>query len=241
MSSHFNPRSPHGERPQTKRKGKKSKQHFNPRSPHGERREPCRVLLSSGVISTHAPRTGSDGFHAVQHAHRLEFQPTLPARGATASTPSSTPTASNFNPRSPHGERRHQRPHQQPEDRDFNPRSPHGERPTSGRTSRRRTEISTHAPRTGSDAQVCRGTISTGGFQPTLPARGATQVAHHMGRNAKFQPTLPARGATRTLQDVVQAAQFQPTLPARGATSRQLDSTALCARFQPTLPARGAT
>ena len=55
-------------------------------------------------ISIHAPRTGSD-------------------RGAR----SSLGDIGNFNPRSPHGERR-KAPRRLAERRDFNPRSPHGER-----------------------------------------------------------------------------------------------------------------
>ncbi len=59
-ASNFNPRSPHGERPAGQRKGLLSF-HFNPRSPHGERR-PLDRIMTIGV--------------------------------------------SDFNPRSPHGERR---------------------------------------------------------------------------------------------------------------------------------------
>ena len=103
---HFNPRSPHGERraiqkdkafcidisthaprtgsdPQTKRKGKKSKQHFNPRSPHGERHTGGQADSSGQAISTHAPRTGSDSFALLAAYRAIPFQPTLPARGAT--------------------------------------------------------------------------------------------------------------------------------------------------------------
>ena len=35
------------------------------------------------MISTHAPRTGSDNAPAGSLSHRFLFQPTLPARGAT--------------------------------------------------------------------------------------------------------------------------------------------------------------
>ena len=34
--------------------------YFNPRSPHGERLGVATALSSVGIISTHAPRTGSD-------------------------------------------------------------------------------------------------------------------------------------------------------------------------------------
>ena len=104
MSSHFNPRSPHGERHACSLFFP-SLAYFNPRSPHGERRKPQRTLRVTLRISIHAPRTGSDGFvqdvrkiiaisiHAPRTGsdvltgrvfqHRLKFQSTLPARGAT--------------------------------------------------------------------------------------------------------------------------------------------------------------
>ena len=80
---YFNPRSPHGERhqflPVLAQRG-----HFNPRSPHGER---LRQLLDFRdvvlIISIHAPRTGSDVPSCFALIKLVEFQSTLPARGAT--------------------------------------------------------------------------------------------------------------------------------------------------------------
>ena len=132
--------------------GRGKPQNFNPRSPHGERRllvqphsrlAPFQSTLPargatryhffrrlSNVISIHAPRTGSD------YIHRRTFERTA-----------------NFNPRSPHGERRNacsnfHRPHC----------------------------ISIHAPRTGSDESLIFAELVVLAFQSTLPARGATCV-----------------------------------------------------------------
>ena len=58
--SNFNPRSPHGERPALRSCPVRSVRHFNPRSPHGERRIYTHDDGTIVVISTHAPRTGSD-------------------------------------------------------------------------------------------------------------------------------------------------------------------------------------
>ena len=59
-------------------------------------------------------------------------------------------------------------------------------------------KISTHAPRTGSDAPGRRERPKTATFQPTLPARGATCLSTKCSRpDSLFQPTLPARGATK--------------------------------------------
>ena len=57
----------------------------------------------------------------------MEFQPTLPARGATYSATTEARLTLYFNPRSPHGER-HGMCECRQYRRDFNPRSPHGER-----------------------------------------------------------------------------------------------------------------
>ena len=60
--------------------------------------------------------------------------------------------------------------------------------------------ISTHAPRTGSDAAKAPEKPPEEPFQPTLPARGATKIRAWNARyEKKFQPTLPARGATNQL------------------------------------------
>ena len=141
-------------------------------------------------ISTHAPRTGSDGsrrrpcglstpFQPTLPARGAtrsrmagrtgeKFQPTLPARGATHSSKLCTIGATDFNPRSPHGERRlvpqsaHLHSH-------FNPRSPHGERPCPFRACAR-LDL----------------------FQPTLPARGATSRKHaNSARASNFNPRSP--------------------------------------------------
>ena len=79
------------------------------------------------IISIHAPRTGSDAEPPARAASRQQFQSTLPARGATAEPPAAARAASNFNPRSPHGERRY-RDATRTDERHFNPRSPCGER-----------------------------------------------------------------------------------------------------------------
>ena len=56
----------------------------------------------------------------------------------------------------------------------FNPRSPHGERHVKPLTAEDVLSISTHAPRTGSDDAAAVADGKDKPFQPTLPARGAT-------------------------------------------------------------------
>ena len=105
-------------------------------------------LFADEEISTHAPRTGSDAY-------------------LSAIAQRST----DFNPRSPHGERL--------EDgfvhdvcTDFNPRSPHGERP--------------EARRVNASSTV---------FQPTLPARGATLKSVCYGRIYYISTHAPRTGS----------------------------------------------
>ena len=123
-------------------------------------------------ISTHAPRTGSDGATIVGSFIRL-ISTHAPRTGSDLTYQPETRWQIDFNPRSPHGERRI-RASTTKSCRYFNPRSPHGERPA----------------RPG-----FRG--AEGVFQPTLPARGATNMAGiNTPDDITFQPTLPARGAT---------------------------------------------
>ena len=125
----FNPRSPHGERLSTHtanspdvtisihapRTGSDDAiidyqsagfTDFNPRSPHGERHSLLTGLQSENEISIHAPRTGSDNQTFLLVNVTCRFQSTLPARGATPGDCDSVSCYFDFNPRSPHGERR---------------------------------------------------------------------------------------------------------------------------------------
>ena len=124
-----------------------------------------------------------------------------------------------FNPRSPHGERR-PKPRKTPTIVYFNPRSPHGERPA---------------------RPFCR-CSQIKRFQSTLPARGATAAYDRMEAEVVFQSTLPARGATAMSRcSSSKTGRFQSTLPARGATGSAPPVRRVPRRFQSTLPARGAT
>ena len=126
------------------------RKHFNPRSPHGERRRKKPSSAPPPQFQPTLPARGATSDIALALMAVQAFQPTLPARGATArqvhhhrcasisthaprtgsdiATFVSGSIATNFNPRSPHGERR---------------------RPAPGAENRQC--ISTHAPRTGSD------------------------------------------------------------------------------------------
>ena len=168
-------------------------------------------------ISTHAPRTGSDPRSSLSFDTTWEFQPTLPARGATATEVVCTIAEG-----------------------DFNPRSPHGERPCGIRSVHRNLPISTHAPRTGSDRgrflfspekKISTHAPRTGsdrlrGFSPALPSYFNPRSPHGE------RPSRRSHGRT--------PAHFNPRSP-HGERRPSADSTPPDSRFQPTLPARGAT
>ena len=148
-------------------------------------------------ISIHAPRTGSDLYCQIKKEAMTIFQSTLPARGATAVFNRFRGYIRDFNPRSPHGERR----------LDIAGFAGGGaisiHAPRTGSDGRGSSvysvglEISIHAPRTGSDMAIANTPPMCKKFQSTLPARGATlgRTCFSIQRSA-FQSTLPARGAT---------------------------------------------
>ena len=186
--------------------------HFNRRSPHGERQGltlkavrkeifqstlPARGATSSDkiaslrrTISIHAPRTGSDakgrtlegcakyfnprsphGERLSRDGHKMSeliFQSTLPARGATFPGWFSPIRMGHFNPRSPHGER-----HETLLQRGwFTEISIHAPRTGSDSKARERIidgEISIHAPRTGSDLMLSGYFYSHYNFNPRSP------------------------------------------------------------------------
>ena len=124
----FNPRSPCGERPRDAGRRSRHSSNFNPRSPCGERLDVCLVGLPLGIISTHAPRAGSDVTHEQPVTRAVHISTHAPRAGSDPTRAGAIPALFYFNPRSPCGERLPiwQRT---PGRSDFNPRSPCGERP----------------------------------------------------------------------------------------------------------------
>ena len=142
------------------------------------------------LISIHAPRTGSDGFRYPSRWCWRKFQSTLPARGATYLEECENWIEAYFNPRSPHGERRHQSVSLWTEQY-FNPRSPHGER-------------------RGDDDG--RGACDR--FQSTLPARGATSGVGDPLFNWRISIHAPRTGSDlRRWCSIIIASYFNPRSP----------------------------
>ena len=100
----FNPRSPDGERRRADSRAWISRRDFNPRSPDGERLW-CRwFAVIDAPISIHAPRMGSDRTTRCVSRHtRISIH--APRMGSDCRTPPPCWWPSDFNPRSPDGER----------------------------------------------------------------------------------------------------------------------------------------
>ena len=258
MCDNFNPHSPHGERRGPPGRTTALRSDFNPHSPHGERRRsgvpagfypafqptlpargatrPPRAELPAQVhISTHTPRTGSDCSQSCPWAspcyfnphsphgerrccwaarqRREVFQPTLPARGATCALKEGT------------------------HDLQISTHTPRTGSDYGAGSGGAAGTISTHTPRTGSD-RCTQQNVSIGKlFQPTLPARGATDGrAAHASVRENFNPHSPH--GERPNQDAIPSVtgEFQPTLPARGATPRQRLHCPRRADFNPHSP-----
>ena len=210
---------------------------FNPRSPYGERLTVSTVSathdefqstlplrgatgrrpggLDQGVISIHAPLTGSDNHPA-------------PAK----------PDAEDFNPRSPYGERRW-RDFTCGQSVDFNPRSPYGERLACRPSACSHVPFQSTLPLRGATSQCPSGFLLFH-FNPRSPYGERQPLQFSDCLEELFQSTLPLRGATNFFNADKVDYLFQSTLPLRGATSAQLHG-GIWSRFQSTLPLRGAT
>ena len=170
-SSNFNPRSPHGERHAQLFYAFRII-YFNPRSPHGERQSSAAVDDGVTIFQSTLPARGAT-WKTVPIKDRDLFQSTLPARGATAASREIDNWLRDFNPRSPHGERRIKVFTTEAAD-NFNPRSPHGERPKFLKEMNVQHIFQSTLPARGATDGEDGGCCLREGFQSTLPARGAT-------------------------------------------------------------------
>ena len=126
-------------------------------------------------ISIHAPRTGSD---TTESDHRIFLHISIhaPRTGSDLTYKPNQDSVRDFNPRSPHGERR------QDDSGIIRIDAFQSTLPARGATNNLlfhvvTIRISIHAPRTGSD-EYYQGEVSVRAiFQSTLPARGATTIA----------------------------------------------------------------
>ena len=208
---------------------------FQPTLPARGATDAGRNQAAKRRISTHAPRTGSDyrGFYHL--GRRRDFNPRSPHGERPGDTKRITKRRNDFNPRSPHGER-HPSYYCPTRRRHFNPRSPHGERHALCCVGGDATDISTHAPRTGSDQELRNIVTRDGHFNPRSP-HGERQAAHAIYLPKKdFNPRSPHGERQLPEEWYFQIYGFQPTLPARGATCSSSQSFSLSSYFNPRSP-----
>ena len=216
------------------------------------------------AISIHAPRTGSDLTASTAGTRTAKrFQSTLPARGATG-TPDRLACSNAFQSTLPARGATASVPPGREGRTDFNPRSPHGERRGKRLRGRRARGISIHAPRTGSDRDAVAHGWSHGHFNPRSPHGERPKVVRSGGDDVDFNPRSPhgerpgnggrthdqshfnprsphGERLQRSPSGQLTAQLFQSTLPARGATPSAAAVWRTVVPFQSTLPARGAT
>ena len=170
--------------------------HFNPRSPHGERHIRLPLCVSRRGISIHAPRTGSDAT-IQRYTEYLGISIHAPRTGSDAFPCLAARAYSNFNPRSPHGERQLHSTRTPP-----------------------RGDISIHAPRTGSDADSHGSRKVPNHFNPRSPHGERPRWHGQSSGSTHFNPRSP-HGERRLISACSSTLiLFQSTLPARGATRK---------------------
>ena len=167
---------------------------FNPRSPRGERHLVSVHLHIVDHISTLAPREGSDPARTQRSPHKPDFNPRSP-RGERPPSPPCGKMWAEFQPSLPArgATSRYRNPSLL---RVFQPSLPARGATNVPALGLDKKTISTLAPREGSDfvaKNICPDVLH---FNPRSP-RGERQVPSKMMiRPLKFQPSLPARGAT---------------------------------------------
>ena len=217
--------------------------YFNPRSPHGERRIPSVAHTSSNTFQSTLPARGATISRRFGFPRRL-ISIHAPRTGSDAGASRVRARGSDFNPRSPHGERRagggvFRRAliisiHAPRTGSDLFVPAFHPPRPISIHAPRTGSDlvvaahqplhvISIHAPRTGSDLAGKRGEETSILFQSTLPARGATSFAQRLQGSLGISIHAPRTGSDEmSSSHHASSSIFQSTLPARGATSAVL-------------------
>ena len=215
--------------------------HFNPRSPHGERRQGGGRQSQHHRISIHAPRTGSDGVTTTQQMLQSIFQSTLPARGATSVSAKRKKLSSDFNPRSPHGER----PLYRNNSNFFRLISIHAPRTGSDvqrfRQLRALLPISIHAPRTGSDHPCASAAAALPHFNPRSPHGERRRPPAAANLSGYFNPRSPHGERPYDLSYYVLHQEISIHAPRTGSDFRDGEVLSAEQLFQSTLPARGAT
>ena len=146
-------------------------------------------------ISIHAPRTGSDGRTGVSCGYG-NISIHAPRTGSDMQPIRRVLTFLNFNPRSPHGERR-----------------------LTIKRTKKSFKFQSTLPARGATSLANLKKGKRFGFQSTLPARGATEILRDFTKaEDKISIHAPRTGSDEMCCCYSIRCRFQSTLPARGAT-----------------------
>ena len=122
----------------------------------------------------------------------------------------------------------------------FNPRSPHGERRDPRERQRFVCSISIHAPRMGSDASCARWTLFFSYFNPRSPHGERRFPPMPLRQTRDFNPRSPHGERRRSLLSIATLIYFNPRSP-HGERPLMKSMIIMTSIFQSTLPAWGAT
>ena len=170
-------------------------------------------------ISIHAPREGSDCVSIHIILTRSDFNPRSPRGERLTQAAFGAESLSHFNPRSPRGERRSAilSPFASPRFQSTLPARGATSVDDSGKPT---AWISIHAPREGSDLQNIKRRASRRNFNPRSPRgeRPPNDIIYSL--NLCISIHAPREGSdSRYCTSCITAKLFQSTLPARGATT----------------------
>ena len=216
---HFNPRSPCGERrakynqsintgifqstlpvrgaTSCRRTCLRTSLHFNPRSPCGERHDGGIDYALNDRISIHAPRAGSDAEAGLILTQVRKFQSTLPVRGATATRLWNRTRWRSFQSTLPVRGATTMRMTKARSARQFQSTLPvRGATRLTG-PGCRRSPISIHAPRAGSDLPRESSMFNDQDFNPRSPCGERLGRVHFAGQPAPISIHAPRAGSDR--------------------------------------------
>ena len=213
---------------------------FNPRSPYGERHIDIVTRMKEECISIHAPLTGSDQQRVYPHRPEKNISIHAPLTGSDCKGNGSGIITTNFNPRSPYGERHAAFV-------DFVRRAKfQSTLPLRGATiclggRNPGIPISIHAPLTGSDPLTVPCQAATADFNPRSPYGERLPVPFRPGHSRRISIHAPLTGSDRK-HDRQRAGPmyFNPRSP-YGERHDRKPKTLSELEFQSTLPLRGAT
>ena len=213
----FNPLFPYGKRPRGQHPNSLANLFQSTLPTRGETILSYRSILAR-MISIHSPHTGRDAGCSPDGHRRPDFNPLSPHGERRGRRCRCAPAGCHFNPLSPHGERL--KIFREPLNiQNFNPLSPHGERPAFPVFLVISSRFQSTLPTRGETVTLPSGATSQWRFQSTLPTRGETMQSCSRSYSAAISIHSPHTGRDgRVLQGHAVAKQFQSTLPTRGET-----------------------